>query len=263
MSSKELDKLFHDKLQGLEKEPSGYAWNRLEEKISNKRKPVVWAYLKVAAAILLLFTVSIVIWKYSNHADHDNHQQMADTENNTKATLENEPLAIAKDDEQPSGAPKNKERTQAKNDVARVDNNRAKGPKNQAVSKSQLKQSKPLPGIKKPEPAELADSENPTYNKNKKEDNTATMKNQISEDQTGVTLEFDITDFEKSTMAKTEQGTQAAGEVVENIDKEKGLNKVFAFVKDVKEDIKLGELREAKNEILAFNFNKEKNDNSN
>ena len=59
MDQHNIDRLFREKLGGVEVAPSPKAWNEVEKQIGGKKKPV---FYWVAASITLLLTVSVVLW---------------------------------------------------------------------------------------------------------------------------------------------------------------------------------------------------------
>ena len=56
MDSKNIDKLFQEKLNNLEVTPNERVWNSIESKLQNKKRRVIpfWWYAGGAAAIFLL-----------------------------------------------------------------------------------------------------------------------------------------------------------------------------------------------------------------
>ncbi|UII24957.1 hypothetical protein LVD15_16785 [Fulvivirga maritima] len=80
MSDQQLDKLFKSKLEDIKKEPSSDAWNKLNSKIQQKKSRGAWFYIRIAASILLLISVSILILKderlfpTSGRLANNNHQ---------------------------------------------------------------------------------------------------------------------------------------------------------------------------------------------
>ena len=59
MDQHNIDRLFREKLGGVEVAPSPKAWDEVEKQIGGKKKPV---FYWVAASITLLLTVSVVLW---------------------------------------------------------------------------------------------------------------------------------------------------------------------------------------------------------
>ncbi|KEO75139.1 hypothetical protein [Anditalea andensis] len=60
-SNKNIDKQFRDQLENHEIKPSGLAWERLEKKLDQNKKPA-YPWMKVAASVMLLLTMGSLIW---------------------------------------------------------------------------------------------------------------------------------------------------------------------------------------------------------
>jgi len=60
-TDKNIDKYFRDQLENHEIKPSGLAWERLENKLDQNRKPA-YPWMKVAASVMLLLTMGSLIW---------------------------------------------------------------------------------------------------------------------------------------------------------------------------------------------------------
>lgn len=93
MDSNDLEKLYRDKLQNLEINPSTAVWDKIEqsldaEKKSNKKAIIWWSS---AASIAALFILSFFLWKPSNDAILNKNRY-------TKALIlkENNPILTSK-----------------------------------------------------------------------------------------------------------------------------------------------------------------------
>jgi hypothetical protein len=60
-TDKNIDKYFRDQLENHEIKPSGLAWERLESKLDQNKKPA-YPWMKVAASVMLLLTMGSLIW---------------------------------------------------------------------------------------------------------------------------------------------------------------------------------------------------------
>jgi len=60
-SDKNIDKYFKDQLENHEIKPSGLAWDRLENRLDQNKKPA-YPWMKVAASVMLLLTMGSLIW---------------------------------------------------------------------------------------------------------------------------------------------------------------------------------------------------------
>ncbi|MTI40638.1 hypothetical protein [Fulvivirga lutimaris] len=268
MSNKELDNLFKNKLEDFEKSPASSLWDRIDEKIEQPKKRSPWVYLSVAASLLLLMSLSYIFLK-NDPIINDNQQVIAS--NNTETTDNSKDVAGVKETitEQSETEP---EAVQNSGKEEAVDQN-----KEEKKAKSTNKQKEV---IQLPPASELTASNNTTEDKNeiKKLDNkdevvelkidelttNTTAVAQISEpdatiqetsasevknSNSGQTLVFDISQFENS---KT---TVAAAETDK---KESKLLQIFNKAKEIKQgESGLGEIRAAKNNILAFSGKKE------
>jgi hypothetical protein len=54
MKKHKLDKLFSDKLNDFENQPSAAAWERLEESLERKSQKQIWAWISIAASAMLV-----------------------------------------------------------------------------------------------------------------------------------------------------------------------------------------------------------------
>jgi len=88
-TDKNIDKYFRDQLENHEIKPSGLAWERLENKLDQNKKPA-YPWMKVAASVMLLLTMGSLIWLSIDF---------------TKSQVE---LPVAQIDEKPIEAPSEK-----------------------------------------------------------------------------------------------------------------------------------------------------------
>lgn len=264
MSNKELDSLFKSKLENLEKTPSADAWSKIQAQ-SQPKKPV-WLWMRVAAAILLLLVSGIVVWNFTRNEMPTNDTLVAN-ETKPESTI-TEDTIIANNVEQSAKVeqpalidPQTEDKTQVKE----IESNSL--PKQHNKVKPQLTESKnaiaqktteePLPEVN--EIIEQSSTET-LIAENDKSD--ATIENETASEQQateGTTLVFNIEDFKKVEVAANASEIESNTETDEP---KKGINKVLNLMKELKSDAGIGDLREAKNEIFAFNLKKEKDDDS-
>lgn len=275
MSNQELDNLFKHKLEKLHKQPSANAWDRIQSQTQSKTSPMIW--WRVAAAILLLMVSGIIVWQYVKTTEI---QQPAVSEkqptNELKKNDNSEQLMANIDNDEPKLAEKTEKQSDVKTNTQTSSANRNTGKKIEnaqtAESHASEKQSSHQPKEEKPNQVEqlkpVETLENTDLEKNIASMNTpdATIEKQTASSkqqaEEGTTLEFDLEDFKNSALASNETTTNQdlKAEGTEDQSK-KGLSKVWDIVKDLKKEANIGELREAKDEIFAFNFKKEnKND---
>lgn len=265
MSNKELDNLFKSKLENLEKTPSADAWSKIQAQ-SQQKKPV-WLWMRVAAAILLLLVSGIVVWNFTRNEIPTNDTLVAnDTKPESTIT---EDTIIANSVEQSAEVeqyalidPQTEDKTQ----VREIESNSL--PKQHNKVKPQLAENNNAMAQKNtaeevlPEVNEIIEqsSTETLIAENNKSD--ATIENKTASEQQateGTTLVFNIEDFKKVEVAANASETESNTETDEP---KKGINKVLNLMKELKSDAGIGDLREAKNEIFAFNFKKEKDDDS-
>ncbi|MEP2771052.1 MAG: hypothetical protein ABJH05_02810 [Fulvivirga sp.] len=256
MSNKELDSLFKNKLENLERQPSAGAWNKIQAQTQQKK--FGWLWIKVAAAILLLLVSGVVIWNAS--------QDTLET-NETIASSETKPEDIATE-HQPEAE------SQIKNEVNTIEEPEKATSIVESIQqkapKSEHKSNVSTPGVES-KTTVATNASLPSVDEILEESETLIAQNEITdatnETQTtsteqevkGTTLEFNIEDFQKTQIAAN---TSNEVNSEEGSEPKKGLSKVLNLMKDIKSDAGIGDLREAKNEIFALNFKRDSNDDS-
>lgn len=276
MSNRELDNLFKNKLEELERKPSAGAWDKIQAGSKKKTGKNVRFYMSIAAAVALLITSSVIFLPDNTIENKTTDITLQDekTDQIKESTYPKEKELLTNKENHISGKEKDQPAQSAEPESNRqlaVDNSGSSKNSNDVVQsekKDALLKKSTTPtteghdnmltkATKLPE-QEVANSERETVTRelNIVPDATTTTAtaSKVQEDESqGQTLTFNIEDFNTSTaVANTEEG----------IEKKSTLKKVLSFAKNIKEsDAGLGELREAKNEIFALNFNKE-NDNS-
>ena len=215
-----LDKLFKEKLEVHSLQPSAQAWEKVDAHLAKKNKMVVWVRVAAAVALLGLLTFAALNWD-------KNYEE-------PKQEL------VKKED---SKAPKTEQAPEEK----------------QPVAKQEVRRQKTEDRSQKPEPRTL-NSEPGTLNS---EQETEKLIEQIAvvpepvitpepeiKKEKGITLTYSLPAIKKP---------EAAAEPMVAEAKKTGLERVLEIAKEVKNgDNPLGELREAKNDILALEFRKDK-----
>ena len=277
MSNRELDDLFKNKLETLKRPPSPASWSKVEQGMGKKNKGNVWFYTKIAAAVLLLLTATVVIIEF-NMEDHispvalkngaevvkkDTINKYSDSDrepvkDHKDQTLEQASLALSteKTKQTPSDLPTARLKKPASSrkrekTVNAVQNNTAVKKTNNVTD---LPEMRDLP-IEEPL-AEVIKNTAPDKILSKTEQPDATKATSLASSPqealktTGRTLVFNIEEFNALAAAPTTTNEPSE-------DGKKGLKKVLDFVKSVKKGEGLAELREAKNDLFALNAKKQ------
>jgi len=269
MSNKELDNLFKSKLEKINKKPGSDAWNKISTQIESDEGKG-FPFMKIAAAILLLITFSFAI-KYAvdstsnitsptiadntKNTETKKEQSNAITESETETnTDESEELAAAKNVEE--GQKQNQDTGAATNKVLKNSTAKEKVEKSTEGEKIDTNSSPVL--------IESIDK-NETITQLTEENNLpeATIETQVASNnqqpetkrdnstQKGKTIELDLSDFEKTAVAQNKPGEAKK-------DSAKGFKKIL----NIMDEVGIGDLRKAKNELFALNSKKDRNANS-
>ncbi|HNP19994.1 MAG TPA: hypothetical protein PKL31_16265 [Fulvivirga sp.] len=258
MSDKDLDNLFKNKLEDFGKVPASDLWNKIDGQIEPPHKKKAWLYLSIAASLLLLLTFTFVLI------------------NDTKQI----PTQIAKVD-QPEAkdnikhkTPEQKSSVDTTKSQQHIEKTPIKSNKNidskpKASKSKSAKLSNPMniqPSIARHNPANsMVDTmaipqqevvidvhalENIANNTTTDATIAAPSASEHKDTRKGKTLEFDISQFEA-------QKTIIAANADDN--KDSKLKRIIKIAKDIKDgESGLGDIREAKNELFAFNLKKGK-----
>jgi len=259
MSNNELDSLFKNKLENLERQPSADAWNKIQGQ--TQQKTFGWLWIKVAAAILLLLVSGVVIWNASQDT-------LETTETIASSETKSADVATERQPESESQI-KNEANTIVEPEKATsiVENIQQKAPKSEdtanvstPAAESRTMASNEPTNETLPSVDELLEESETLITQNEVADATnETQTTSTEQEVKGTTLEFNIEDFQKTQIA-----ANTSNEVnnEEGLEPKKGLSKVLNLMKDIKSDAGIGDLREAKNEIFALNFKKDSDDDS-
>jgi hypothetical protein len=246
MSKEELDNLFKNKLQDHKRIPSANAWDKLEGRLDGEKKPGGFKWWYMAAAIALLLMSGVVIWNVAPE------QQLTNSPSTPEA-IETEDSLPENSTQKQLAEEKNTEIPEDKSSTVKTDADLKQPPKRNITDQqvaaitpkqptkelliipSEQKNASELPQIKEDvnfEEVQVVASAN----------NTEKAKDQ--------TLKFSIEEFDEALLQETP--VTAKTDTTET--KKKGLKKLWASVKNGQLiDTNLGELREAKDELLAFN----------
>jgi hypothetical protein len=226
-----VDKLFKSKLEDHQLAPSTKAWEKLESNLSKKNRTIIWFRMAAVLALMGMLTVAVLNWNSSDE--------------NSPLTTTDQPVE-GKEIEQKPPLPEKKNEELIKPGI------------------EQTNKKKPIPTQLMTKPTEnLAASEQVTEVVKKEElidTSVASLKEEaiepFAEEKKAIVLVYSL----PTLPAKQTATTEVAQVEVEQT----GIQKIWEAAKDVKNsDNPWGDLREVKNELLALDFKKDKNKNSN
>ncbi|MTI22351.1 hypothetical protein E1176_15065 [Fulvivirga sp. RKSG066] len=265
MSNQELDNLFKKKLNKLEKAPKADAWDKIQAQTNGKKAG--WPYLRIAAAILILFTLGAILWVSIDQPIEQPTMADKKVENsNTKSPIDDDSIdqeeLMAENEEINTVSENEEDDTVTDQDALKqhIKSNPTPKEKIEAPVQKKAETTKVEP-VQKIE--ELA-VEKENIAAVEKSDATleiekASTPQEEQEVKSGTTLEFDISEFTKTQTSVAQANSNQTKSDSPQATDEKGLSKVLTVMKDIKSEAGLGNLREAKNEILALNFKKDNN----
>ncbi len=249
MSDQDLDKLFRSKLEDIKKDPSPKAWEQISEALPQKRKGAL--FFRIAAAILLLMTAGSVIWYIGQGSVEPTIAE------NSISTTPPEASGLKND----SSMVEEKTYVEPQNNTASDEVPEVKEQKN---TKQEESNTAPLLA-NKPHIPQRMEHEAPESQPDPVETETfiaqtvpeKTPMDEEPEETTfsGQTISFNIDEF-----ASAETKMIAAETTTESLPDadDQGLKKFWNVLRKVKEpEAGIGELREIKNNILAFGKEKD------
>lgn len=222
-----VDKLFKNKLDDHQLAPSPKAWDALERKLSKKNKTIIWLRVAAVLALATVLTFALLRWNTTEPA-----QTLTEATTPVKQQDATEQKAL---EQEPNLAPD--ENVQAPNVVR---------------PKRSLKQSIPakenlVAQVVDSEPAQLAVKEITVETPDEVLPVVSTEKKPV------------VIVYTLPTRVAREPQAQV---VAATEDEQKGIQKIWEAAKEVKNsDNPWGDLREAKNELFALEFRKDKNRN--
>jgi hypothetical protein len=258
MSNKDLDNLFKNKLEDFGKTPAANLWDKIDEQIERPRKKKAWIFLSVAASLLVLIIFKTVFLEKDNSIPVQIAKTLVANDDDCINIFAEEKTSVAT-----NVVKKSEQVTPLKNnkiDVTHTKPQQAQLPKlsntiniqpsiaqNNEVEQNEKIDSK---DIIQEVNINVSELENIADNKTTDATNVVPSTSNHKGTNNGQTLVFDISQFEAQ---KTE--------IVANEDdkKESKLKRILKIAKDIKEgESGMGDIREAKNELLAFNLKKGK-----
>lgn len=235
----QIDKFFNQKLSGHSIAPNPEAWSRVAGGLSKKNKTIVW--FRAAAAILILMLAGM-LWYYTSQTAIVDAEQLqtaekieAVQEETPSETLELEPMTEEIIIAESVGATETE--SSERNQLAQRRTSQPSVPKNEPIpSVQELVQE----SVSEVTIAALPESLEPKQ-----------VEEAISLETTKpIVIVYELKPI--PTIPDTE------GEFLELPEKRSTLRKVLTLANDVRSgESKIGGLRQAKEEILAFNFKKE------
>lgn len=232
-----MDQLFRNKLTGHVIKPEVSAWNRIEKNIAKKNNG--WKTWLRAASVLLIVGASVIVWKLTNNKPTEN-QQPSITANDTVA----EPTDKNKQDtevivnEKPVVADVSPKRDSKKKNTAEP---KALAKNNTVASVVADKDARSTPIAEENKlVAEVVETQSPLMIEEPQEN-----KSRLADNDVAMVVVYTL-------------------EMPSNIDeapkeKKSGLKRVLDLAREARStENPIGELRQAKDELLAFDFGREK-----
>lgn len=220
--SNKVDKLFKDKLEGDALQPSAQAWEKVEAHLGKKNKMVLW--VRVAAAVTLLGVLTFVGFNWNGGGKKELVVRSQELE------VRSQELGVRSRESEP---------------VVRE----AQEPKEIRKQPRQNKQPKLVtPMIEQQQEVAIVPEPKLEMEPNVIETELTTQNSQATT-QKGITLTYSLPPVKK---LDARQEPQVAEQ------KKTGFERVIEIAKEVKNGDALGELRQAKDDIFAFDFRKDK-----
>lgn len=242
-----LDELFREKLSAHKVQPSVDAWTRVEKNIAKKNSG--WAIWLRAASIVFLMGAGFVAWRVIDEQDAYQASQMATVTESKETTEPGRTENVVSSKEQEANKP--------------VDDLKAE-PKPTATTTVHHKTTRTP--VEKPM---IAQGQNEDIKEAETAVDTQQSIAQVNEEPTAVTTpaaEIEKITADKAMVvvytlelpAQVEESMQEATASAE-LEKKTGLKRVLELAREARStENPIGELRQAKNELLAFNFGRER-----
>jgi hypothetical protein len=250
MMNQQPDKLFREKLAGLNRPVPASAWSRVEANLDKKKNKGLW--LKIAASLLILFVASFVIWNYWS-ADNDRELTSKRIQPKPeKAPLKQEVTVPIEAEEKIPAIQESK--TAVKNfKKASPKKSLDKPAESKQVIMEDLKVIQQETTIATISPVEPKLPENFETQIIATTQPTSTVQN-IDFEEDGVTLVYSIDEVNAKYLDK-----KSLADATSDVKKPSTLRKLLDKAYDLKNNQDpFGDLRQKKNEILALNFKSEK-----
>lgn len=228
--SNKVDKLFKDKLEGHSLQPSAQAWDKVEAHLGKKNKMVLW--VRVAAAIALLGLLVFAALNWTGSYEKTQHELVKGDDKTPK----NDPVEEIKQPIAKEEVKSQKKEVRSQKPVVSQENVARK------PETTNLQPETTVPESKAEEPVEqIAVVEEPKKG--------ITLSYTLPKK--GITLTYSLPSVKKPEEALDEP----------LVAKKTGFERVLEIANEVKNGDPLAELREAKNDILALEFRKDKDKN--
>jgi hypothetical protein len=229
-----VDKFFKDKLEEHQLAPSPMAWTKVEERLVKKNKTLIWLRWAASIALAGLLTFFLINQQSENEAP-----ALVEMKKEAAPAEMQKPNAVAPAETIAEGSQKSEEKKEP-----RVVTNR----KNRAPIQVPAKLESTVAAL---EPLETQ----PVVAMQEPEKTVEPAQPEVKEVSKAVVLIYSL----PSRPTVQLDGATLASNTDE---KQTGIQKLWEAAKDVKNsDNPWGELREAKNELLALDFKKDKNRN--
>lgn len=242
--SNKVDKLFKDKLEGHSLQPSAQAWEKVEAHLVKKNK--IGLMLRTAAAIAVIGVVTFVGLNWN------------DGKEMTKEIAKQEPVGEGKQEEGAKGVRSQEEVVSSKEEVVSSKESGVRSQESPGTVKKQTKKPKtqPVPEQPRQQPVEQPieqSLDHPIEQIAAVEDSPTQQPSHLAtrQPEKGITLTYSLPPVKNEV-------TEPAIAAVKSEEKRTGLERVLAIAREVKNGDPLGELREAKDDIFAFDFRKDK-----
>jgi hypothetical protein len=243
------DKLFREKLAGLQKPVSAAAWNRVEAKLHKKINWKLW--LNVAASLIVAAIATFLLWP--KNAINNQPQQLTQETNRYKTEKLEVPadsIAVFKKtqvQEEQLATIDNKKVKELPGKVQKIETSLAQNTKTETANQ------KTPEGINTME--EFVEEKPTTSNEEiSLAENSAIVTTEPQQEDVGVTIVYTAEEVNEKYLDK-----KSLAEATSDDRKPSTLRKLLKKAYDLKNNQDpFGDLRQKKNEILALNFKGEK-----
>ena len=284
MSDENLDRLFEQKLSGHKIAPSAGAWNNLEGRLQKKRKPF-WLWSRIAAALLLLaicgwLVISLVDKKASGPTEVAEQDQQTQPRTPEASAVQNP--VTSKLENQPTGEDEQNNESTLKTADRKV---KSAPPLASQSALQPSKNSRPV-SVDKAQEQLLANQETKTQEDEETHESTTNVvftveekEEDLKQNETVLAIGTlpenssveNVTTEERKRMPikityKRSSGSSEQALLANDTDTKKptGIKKVWQKAKGIKaDDLSIGKIRAAKDGLLAFKGDKNKQSKSN
>lgn len=239
------DKIFREKLEHYQRNAPAPAWDRIEAGLDKKERSV-WPWLRAAAAILLLALGAWIFWPSHNALDQTKHT--AEQKNTTNPKTNPTPKETPVEQQSTKGLVP----TEQKSHQQGVAKNKRETPLNKREEKRSLPTA-PHTNMEKIQTAKNDHAVGPLPTVEQSETTSSSQALVNAEEAQNIKLVYTASASEKY-LKKT-----VSDEATSNEKKTSRLQRLLDKAEDLTTNQDpIGDLRQAKNEILALNFRSEK-----